>query len=563
MTYLLDRMRRGGATRVIVTTRPEKHDVIAVAGDAGAEVVLGEPVDLGASLRLAAQDLADEDIALVGFPDSVWTPFDGFRPAGRGGGGRRADRPRHLRQPDPIDRRGRDPRRRRAAGRSRDQVAGAVGARAIWAIAAARVAILREVLADGDVGEALVRRTAGPSDRRRAARTRARHRHPGDPPGGRDGPGRRPVHLSGSAISHRPGRCYHRRRAHRPPAPAPPRGVLHIARRYVPMVGGIERYVIDVAVAQARRGDVSAWSTLRRRRPRGRRRRTLDERASDGVDVTRLPGIGNQRFAVCLRPDRWRWPSAPSDVVHLHDLRFMVGFVAIVARLTGRPLVFHTHGLLAHTTFASGLKRILLRGYYGPMLRLGRAVVIASSDHDARCSSTTSRPRPADAGHAPERRRRCARYLAIDRHRSRADILVIGRVAERKGIDRLVRRSLGCAPAGPDRRRSLLIAGTEDAGERERLDALRRRARSGRRRAFHGGYTESEHATLLATAEVADLPQPCRGVRARPPRGDGRRLRSSSPATSRRIAPCSEATAPASWSTSTTPIARPTRSPRR
>ena len=160
MTYLLDRMRRGGATRVIVTTRPEKRDVIAVAGDAGAEVVLGEPVDLGASLRLAAQDLDDEDIALVGFPDSVWTPFDGFR---RLVEGVVAGEPIVLGifdSPTPstgevavLD----------AAGRLADLEikSPTPSASAIWAIAAARVAILREVLADGVVGEALVRRTAG------------------------------------------------------------------------------------------------------------------------------------------------------------------------------------------------------------------------------------------------------------------------------------------------------------------------------------------------------------------------------------------------------------------
>ena len=175
-------------------------------------------------------------------------------------------------------------------------------------------------------------------------------------------------------------------------APPRPRRVLHIARRYAPMVGGIERYVIDVAEAKARRGDRVRVVTLQ-----------VDvlgvhdgplpatERMA-GVEVTRLPGFGNQRFSVCLRPDRLARAIRSADVVHIHDLRFMFGFVAIVARMTGRPLVFHTHGLLAHTTFASGLKGILMRWYYGPMLRVGRAVVAASSEHDAEMLLPTSRP---------------------------------------------------------------------------------------------------------------------------------------------------------------------------
>ncbi len=149
------------------------------------------------------------------------------------------------------------------------------------------------------------------------------------------------------------------------------------------MVGGIERYVIDVAEAQARRGDRVSVLTLRVD-VLGVNEESLPEKERlAGVDVTRLPGFGNQRFSVCLRPDRMARAIQSADVVHIHDLRFMLGFVAVMARLLGRPLVFHTHGLLAHTTFASGLKRILMRGYYGPMLRFGRAEVAASSDHDA------------------------------------------------------------------------------------------------------------------------------------------------------------------------------------
>jgi hypothetical protein len=79
MAYLMDRFRLGGADRVRVATRPEKRDVIALAVASGAEVVTGHPASVSASLLLAAEELADEDIALFGFPDTVWSPDDGFR----------------------------------------------------------------------------------------------------------------------------------------------------------------------------------------------------------------------------------------------------------------------------------------------------------------------------------------------------------------------------------------------------------------------------------------------------------------------------------------------------
>lgn len=80
MAYLLDRFRLGGADLVRVATRPEKGDVIALAVASGAEVVTGHPASVSASLLLAADGRPDEDIGLFGFPDTVWSPEDGFRP---------------------------------------------------------------------------------------------------------------------------------------------------------------------------------------------------------------------------------------------------------------------------------------------------------------------------------------------------------------------------------------------------------------------------------------------------------------------------------------------------
>lgn len=77
--YLLDRMRAGGADELRVVTRPEKQDVATRAAAFGARVVLGRPQTAAESISLGLLGLADEDIALIGFPDTVWEPEDGFR----------------------------------------------------------------------------------------------------------------------------------------------------------------------------------------------------------------------------------------------------------------------------------------------------------------------------------------------------------------------------------------------------------------------------------------------------------------------------------------------------
>lgn len=276
------------------------------------------------------------------------------------------------------------------------------------------------------------------------------------------------------------------------------------------MVGGIERYVLDLATVQARHGLPVSVVTLDRD-VLGVHHESLSEREElAGVRVVRLPGLGNQRFGLCLRPDRLAREIRRADVVHLHDLRFMVGFTCLSARATDRPLIFHTHGLLLHTSFASGLKRILMRTYYGPMLRLGRAEVVASSEHD-RVMLLRDVPSLAPRTRTLLNAVDLQNYRSIVRQPIRGRILVFGRVAERKGIDRLL-RALARLPRGDAALDwTLEIAGTEEASERERLDRLVASTGLGPRVRFLGEYSDDAQRDLLASATIAIFPSRAEG----------------------------------------------------
>jgi len=77
--YLIERMIRAGADRIRVVIRPQKQDIAAVVRRWGpAEVVVGNPHSATASIALAAEGLSDSDVALFGFPDTIWSPVDGF-----------------------------------------------------------------------------------------------------------------------------------------------------------------------------------------------------------------------------------------------------------------------------------------------------------------------------------------------------------------------------------------------------------------------------------------------------------------------------------------------------
>jgi glucose-1-phosphate thymidylyltransferase len=76
--YVLERLAAAGASEIRVVTRPDKRDVAEHARGAGATVIEGEPPTVARSLLLALDGLAPRDVVLVGLPDTIWEPPDGF-----------------------------------------------------------------------------------------------------------------------------------------------------------------------------------------------------------------------------------------------------------------------------------------------------------------------------------------------------------------------------------------------------------------------------------------------------------------------------------------------------
>ena len=80
MDYVVERMRIGGCDELRVVTRPEKDDVVAHAEAIGAVVVLGHPRTTSESFVVGMEGLGPEDVVLIGWPDTLWEPADGYVP---------------------------------------------------------------------------------------------------------------------------------------------------------------------------------------------------------------------------------------------------------------------------------------------------------------------------------------------------------------------------------------------------------------------------------------------------------------------------------------------------
>jgi glucose-1-phosphate thymidylyltransferase len=82
--YLVERMLVGGATRICFVVSPRKSDILAYYGDRACAAhvsytVQPRPLGLCDALFRALPLIAPDEDVLVGLPDTVWFPVDGFR----------------------------------------------------------------------------------------------------------------------------------------------------------------------------------------------------------------------------------------------------------------------------------------------------------------------------------------------------------------------------------------------------------------------------------------------------------------------------------------------------
>lgn len=267
------------------------------------------------------------------------------------------------------------------------------------------------------------------------------------------------------------------------------------------MLGGTERYVHDLAKAQVMAGHRVTVLTLDRDVVRVVRGRLAAAAVIDGIRIIRVPGFGTRRGAVTFRPDALIRAMRASDVVHLHDLRFAFGTVSLASRAFSRPLVFHTHGLIFHTPWARGFKRVAMRLVFGPLLRLSGARVIADSEPD-RDVLVELAPYLAGRTRILQDAIDISALLRLPRAPTPGLVVSLGRVATSKRIDLLIRTLAGREAADW----TLRIAGPGEPGEIARLKDLAVGLGVASRVTFTGSYPANGELEILAGAHVAAFP---------------------------------------------------------
>ena len=277
--------------------------------------------------------------------------------------------------------------------------------------------------------------------------------------------------------------------------------IAHVVRRYAPMRGGTERYVHDLAVHQARAGHRVTVVTLDRDVIQAVPGRLPTRELTEGVSVIRLPGLGGARYAMTWRVDRFVRILSRADVIHLHDLRFGFGTGVVTGMALRTPVVVHSHGFIFHTPWAARFKRAVIRAVVGPLLRVSKATVVASSTPDAeKLVSLAAYLRPQVRVY--ENAVDLTRFRTVRRAPDPNSVIAFGRVAPSKGLDRLIR----AVAAIEARDVSLTVAGASEGDERQRLEELASRLRVGHRVSFVGSYSDQDLQKLLGRASLAIFP---------------------------------------------------------
>lgn len=233
--------------------------------------------------------------------------------------------------------------------------------------------------------------------------------------------------------------------------------VVHVVRQFAPSVGGLEDFVLNLALHQVESGvDVSVY-TLNTNNQTGE----LLEGEEDisGILVRRYRWWGSYRYPICCIP-----PSDLSgfDVVHVHGVDFFADYISLLKRAgkISKKLVLTTHGGFFHTNKNAWLKKVFFNTVT-PLSISKFDKVVCCSVNDFSIFSKFNNSKIIENGVVQKK------FGEGDTRSSASDLLYLGRFSENKRVQDLVEEFLRCS-AVPGK---LKIVGRSNSGD---LECLRR-----------------------------------------------------------------------------------------
>ncbi len=275
--------------------------------------------------------------------------------------------------------------------------------------------------------------------------------------------------------------------------------ILHVVRQFHPSVGGMESVVTALCDRLRRRGHQCEVVTLRR---------VWNDHALlpptdvvDGLRVERIPFVGGRRYF--LAPEVLRF-AAGRTIIHVHGIDFFIDFLAATKWRHRTPLVASTHGGIFHTAWAMPAKRV----YFHTITRLALAqadrIICDSAQDDRLFSAIVPAHKRVTISNGVE-----DAFFGIRKSVDPWLMVMVGRIAEHKGIDRAIDLLPRIRQQVPGAR--LVIVGPDWEGLQASLDARARARGVADAVSFAGAMDRAALMAYLARAHLVLAPSTFEG----------------------------------------------------
>jgi alpha-1,3-mannosyltransferase len=266
--------------------------------------------------------------------------------------------------------------------------------------------------------------------------------------------------------------------------------ILQVVRQFHPSVGGIESSVLALCDRLARRGHVCEVVTLERvwNDPHPLPRADV----VNGLRIQRIPFVGGRRYF--LAPQILRFAGGHT-IIHIHAIDFFVDFLAATKWRHRTPLVVTTHGGFFHTGWATAAKRV----YFHTVTRLAltqaaRVICVSAQDDRLFAPIVPTRKRVTISNGVEEA------FFDIRKSVQPGLLVMVGRIAEHKGIDRVIDLLPGIRREVEGAR--LVVVGPDWEGLRPSLEARARARGVAEAVEFAGAVDRAALVEHLARAHV-------------------------------------------------------------
>jgi alpha-1,3-mannosyltransferase len=266
--------------------------------------------------------------------------------------------------------------------------------------------------------------------------------------------------------------------------------ILHVVRQFFPSVGGIESAVAALCGRLQLRGHECEVVTLERLWNDPRPLPSAD--IVDGLRVERIPFVGGRRYFLAPQISRF---AAWHTIIHVHGIDFFADFLAATKWRHHTPLVVSTHGGIFHTAWAMAAKRVYFHTVTRLALSQAARVICDSTQDDRLFAPIVPAWKRVTISNGVE-----DGFFQISKSIDPGLLVMVGRVAEHKGIDRIIDllpRIRHEVPAA-----HLVVVGPDWEGLRASLEARAAARGVGNAVSFVGAVTREVLRQYLARAHV-------------------------------------------------------------